>query len=55
MMKKIYKNICEEGRKLESRGQKSKKKNVIEHSISHKTFESDFVSHMSLTLIILFH
>ena len=49
--KNIYKNIYEEGRKLESRGQRSKKKNAIEHSISHKTFESDFVSQMSLTCI----
>ena len=50
--KNIYKNIYEEGRKLESRGQRSKKKNVIQHSIWHKTFESDFVSQMSLTCIM---
>ena len=40
-------NIYEEGKKLESRGQRAEKKNVIEHSISHKTIESDFVPQMS--------
>ena len=54
-MRKKEKNIYEEGRKLESRGQRSKKKNFIKHSISHKTLESDFVSQMPLTLIILHH
>ena len=54
-MRKKRENIYEEGRKLESRGQRSKKKNFIEHSISYKTLESDFVSQMSLTLIILYH
>ena len=54
-MRKKEKNIYEEGRKLESRGQRSKKKNFVEHSISYKTLESGFVSQMSLTLIILYH
>ena len=54
-MRKEEKNIYEEGRKLESRGQRSKKKNVIEHSVLYKTFESDSVSQMSLNLIILYH
>ena len=49
------KNIYGEGRKLESRRQRSKKKNVIEHSVSYKTFESDSVSQMSLTFVILYH
>ena len=37
-----------------SRGQRSKKKDVSEHSISCKTFEIDFVSQKSLTSIILY-
>ena len=54
-MRKKEKNIYEEGRKLESRGQRSEKKSFIKHFISYKTLESDFVSQMSLTLIILYH
>ena len=54
-MKKKDESIHEEGKKLESREKRSKKKNFIEHSISYKTFESDFVSQMSLSLIILCH
>ena len=54
-MRKKEKNIYEEGTKLESLGESSKKKTFIKHSISYKTLESDFVSQMSLTLIILYH
>ena len=48
MMKKNIKNNYEEGNKLESLGQRAKNKNVIEHSISYKTIESEFMLQMSL-------
>ena len=48
MMKKNIKNNYQEGKKLESRGQRAQNKNVIEHSISYKTIESEFMSQMSL-------
>ena len=42
------KNIYEEGKKLVNQGQRAKNKNVVQHSISYKTIESDFVSQMSV-------
>ena len=48
MMKKNIKNNYEEGNKLESLGQRAKNKNVIEHPISYKTIESEFMSQMLL-------
>ena len=45
---KSDKNIYEEGKKLVNQGQRAKNKNVVQHSISYKTIESDFVSQMSV-------
>ena len=51
---KKYKDIYEEGEKLEERGQRAKKKNVIEHSISYKTLKVILCQRYQLTLIILY-